>query len=152
MNNSFRLLIVIFSFVMGLNAQSNLPIKTSDENIKPLKSLVDPKLQKTLIAELNKIPEWKMLIAEKKMAVGIVDLSDPIKTKYASVNGQYMMYAASLPKIAILLSAMDAIEKKELKETDEVKKDMRLMISKSDNQASTRMINRLSSTSFTSHR
>ena len=48
-----------------------------------------------------------------------------------------------MPKIAILLSAMDAIEKGELKETAEVKKDMWLMISKSNNQASTRMIDRL---------
>jgi len=38
---------------------------------------------------------------------------------------------------------MDAIEKGELKETSEVKADMRLMIAKSDNQAATRMINRV---------
>lgn len=143
MNKNLKLIIVLLGFVWVSHGQSNLPIKTSDENIKPLKSLVDPLLQKSLVAELNKNPEWKKLIAQKKMAVGIVDLSDPKNTKYASVNGQYMMYAASLPKIAILLSAMDAIEKKELKETEEVKKDMRLMISKSDNKASTRMINRV---------
>jgi beta-lactamase class A len=77
------------------------------------------------------------------MAVGIVDLNDPNNAKFARVNGNYMMYAASLPKIAILLTAMDAIDKGELQETAEVKKDMRLMISKSDNQASTRMIDRV---------
>ena len=38
---------------------------------------------------------------------------------------------------------MDAIEKGELKETAEVKKDMSLMISKSNNAASTRMIDRV---------
>jgi beta-lactamase class A len=88
-------------------------------------------------------PDWKKLINQKKMAVGVVDLSDPDQVKFARVNGNYMMYAASLPKIAILLSAMDAIEKKELLETPEIDKDMRLMISKSDNAASTRMIDRL---------
>lgn len=54
-----------------------------------------------------------------------------------------MMYAASLPKIAVLLAAQDAIEKGELKETEEVKEDMRIMISKSNNAATTRMIDRI---------
>jgi beta-lactamase class A len=54
-----------------------------------------------------------------------------------------MMYAASLPKIAVLLAAEDAIQKGELIESEEVKTDLRLMISKSDNAASTRMIDRL---------
>ena len=93
--------------------------------------------------ELNKIPEWKNLIKQHKMAVGVIDLSNPEDAKYAGVNGNQMMYAASLPKIAILLSAMDAIDKGELKETPEVTKDLKLMISVSDNQASTRMIDRL---------
>jgi beta-lactamase class A len=38
---------------------------------------------------------------------------------------------------------MDAIENGELKDTKEVRNDLRLMISKSNNQASTRMIDRL---------
>ena len=85
------------------------------------------------------------------MAVGVVNLSNPYDVKYASVNGNYMMYAASLPKIAILLSAMDAIQKGEIKETADVKTDMRLMIAKSDNHAATRMINRLGYQKHLSH-
>ena len=77
------------------------------------------------------------------MAVGIVDLRNTNEPRFARINGNHMMYAASLPKIAILLAAMDAIEKGELKETQDVKTDMRLMISKSDNHAATRMIDRL---------
>jgi len=60
--------------------------------------------------------------------------------RYAGVNSNEMMYAASLPKIAVLLAAMDAIEKGELEETEAVKSDMKLMISRSNNQATTRMI------------
>ena len=77
------------------------------------------------------------------MSVGIVDLYDPENVKFARINGNHMMYAASLPKIAILLAAMDALEKGELKETTEIKNDMRLMIAKSSNQAATRMIDRV---------
>ncbi|WP_435413115.1 serine hydrolase [Psychroserpens mesophilus] len=126
-----------------LNAQNGLPIKTPDSKIKPLRQFANQDLQSKLEFEINNNSEWRLLVSQKKMAVGIVDLSDPQNVKFANVNGNHMMYAASLPKIAILLSAMDALEKGELKETDAVKKDMRLMISKSDNAASTRMIDRL---------
>lgn len=77
------------------------------------------------------------------MAVGLVDLRDPLNVKYARVNGNVMMYAASLPKIAVLLAAEQAIEDGELEETEEIKNDMRIMISRSDNAAATRMIDRL---------
>ncbi|WP_313791650.1 MULTISPECIES: serine hydrolase [Flavobacteriaceae] len=104
---------------------------------------MDNSLQANLEEEILSNEIWSQLISQKKMAIGIVDLSDPERVRFARLNGNYMMYAASLPKIAILLSAMDAIEKGELTETPEVKKDMRLMISKSDNAASTRMIDRI---------
>ena len=137
------LLLFIFSSAFLNDSQTGLPIRIDDSKIKSLKELTDKSMQISLDKELNANPEWKKLITQKKMAVGVVDLSSPYNVKYASVNGNYMMYAASLPKIAILLSAMDAIEKGELKETSEVKADMRLMIAKSDNHAATRMINRL---------
>ncbi len=120
---------------------NKLPL--SIEDIKPLRDLVDAPFQEKLTAALNKNKKWKRLIDQKKMAVGLVDLRDPLNPKYARVNGNVMMYAASLPKIAVLLAAEDAIEKGELVESEEVKADLRLMISKSNNEASTRMIDRL---------
>ncbi|WP_373517721.1 hypothetical protein, partial [Pricia sp.] len=133
----------LFIFAIYLNAQNELPIKIDDAQIKPLRQLLDSSLQTRFEQELNSHADWKDLIAQKKMAVGIVDLGNPEMPRFARVNGNYMMYAASLPKIAILLAATDAIDKGELKETPEVKKDMRLMISKSDNEAATRMIDRM---------
>ena len=77
------------------------------------------------------------------MAVGLVLLNDTSNIKYARVNGNDIMYAASLPKIAILLAAMDAIEKGEIKETDKLHDDMRRMIARSDNEAATRIMDLL---------
>lgn len=111
--------------------------------VKPLRSQVDKQLQSSLFRELRSNEKWRSLIDQKKMAVGLVDLRNPSNIKFAHVNGNQMMYAASLPKIAILLAAMDALEKKEMPETDEILHDMKIMISRSDNQASTRMIDRL---------
>lgn len=143
MKTSLKLFWIVCLCVTGVCAQNDLPLQVDNSTIKPLQSVFSSRLQGNLEKQLMANPQWKRLIEQKKMAVGIVDLNDPNNAKFARVNGNYMMYAASLPKIAILLSAMDAIDKGELMETTEVKKDMRLMISKSDNQASTRMIDRL---------
>ncbi len=135
--------IFLFALCSSLSGQQTLPLKLGNESIKPLTKLVDNSLQANLEEEMMGNEVWAHLISQKKMAIGIVDLSNPENVRFARINGNYMMYAASLPKIAILLSAMDALEKGELVETPEVKKDMRLMISKSDNAASTRMIDRI---------
>lgn len=140
----YQTLTLITLFITSITiGQNELPIKIDDSKIKAIQNVTNPVLQNSLEQELNKIPEWKNLIKQHKMAVGVIDLSNPEDAKYASVNENQMMYAASLPKIAILLAAMDAIDKGELKETPEVTKDLKLMISVSDNQASTRMIDRL---------
>lgn len=143
MKTLLTLLSFICLFANQLMSQNNLPIQIVDSNIKSIVSLVDASFQNSLEFELMKNPIWKKLISQKKMAVGVVDLSNPYQAKFASINGNYMMYAASLPKIAILLAAEDAIYKGELKETSQVKSDLRLMISKSNNQAATRMIDLL---------
>lgn len=138
-----NLLLIFLSLSLTSSAQSQLPIRIADDKIVSLTRMVDSSLQSKLNAELRANKVWAHLIENKKMAVGIVDLSDPRKVRFARVNGTHMMYAASLPKIAILLASMEAIENGELEETEKVKKDMKLMISKSNNAASTRMIDRL---------
>lgn len=143
MKSNLLFFVLTLLSVGTLVGQQELPIRIDDTKIKPLRKLVDSSLQANLEREIATHSDWNRLITQKKMAVGIVDLSNPENVRFASVNGNHMMYAASLPKIAILLTAMDAIEKGELKETIEVKKDMRLMISKSNNAASTRMIDRV---------
>ncbi len=109
-------------------------------SVQPLRSLQDDDLQVLLDRCIQSNSKWNKMVSSKRMSVGIVDLSDPEAVRYARVNGNEMMYAASLPKIAILLAIVDALEKQEIEDTEAVQRDLKLMISKSDNQASTRMI------------
>lgn len=120
---------------------TRLPV--SVPNLPELGAFRDGDLQNALRQNLNKNAKWAQLTRNKKMAVGLVDLRDLRNIRFASTNGREMMYAASLPKIAILLAAMDALEKHELAETPEVREDMHMMIAKSSNQAATRMIDRV---------
>jgi beta-lactamase class A len=51
-----------------------------------------------------------------------------------------MLYAASLPKIAVLLAVEDAIHRGEVVESEALREDMNQMIRFSDNSATTRII------------
>lgn len=103
----------------------------------------DRVLQRTLSQLVFKNKKWKRLVNQKRMSVGLVDLRDMSHIRYASVNGEHMMYAASLPKIAVLLTAMVAVKEDCLNYDSALKSDLRLMISKSNNAATTRVIERL---------
>jgi beta-lactamase class A len=114
-----------------------------EASVPALRSLKNLSFEDQLKRKLNANPIWRSLIRNKRMSVGVVDMSDEEAVRFATVNGQHMMYAASLPKIAVLAAAHDAIERGELQESAAVKADMRLMIAKSNNAATTRMIDRI---------
>jgi beta-lactamase class A len=96
-------------------------------------------LQRQLLARLNQNPDWKKLIRNRKMAIALVDLGNG-QPRFASVNGNHMMYAASLPKIAILLAVYASFEDGSLKETPGIHQDLGDMIRISSNSAATRLI------------
>jgi beta-lactamase class A len=121
----------------------SIPFNMKSRQVKPPWSLADMPLQTELQGMINEEVKWKRLVQQKKMAVGLVVLNDTSNIKFARINGSEIMYAASLPKIAILLAAMDALEKGEIEETEELKADMHLMIARSDNQAATRTMDKL---------
>lgn len=121
----------------------SLPVVVPDSLWRPLRETVDDSLQERLESRLKQNELWADLMKNQKMAVGLVDLTVPEAPRFARVNGDVMMYAASLPKIAILLTAVRALEEGTLKETPEVMKDLTDMIRKSSNGAATRTIDRL---------
>ena len=118
------------------------PLMAAEEEWQPLYNRVDAELQLQLDEMLNANKEWRGLIRSKRMALCVVDLSDN-PPRFARANGNQMMYAASLPKIAILLGAHAAFEDGSLEETDAIKKDLGDMIRVSSNSAATRMIDRV---------
>lgn len=145
-----RYFVFLLSFVLMLTSLSlskdiskELPYFLQNDQIRPLRQLVDKNLQRQLEKKLKSNPQWAKLISKKKMAVGLVDISDSSKIRFARVNGEVMMYAASLPKLAILLSASQSLEDGTLQDSSEILNDMRIMISQSNNGAATRMIDRM---------
>ena len=138
------LLAVITVSVSSAGAASpTLPLRVSNEEWRPLSQRRDQGLQAKLDQALKKEKHWQALISAGKMAVGLVDLTDPASPRFAQVNGNAMLYAASLPKIAILLAAFQGFADGSLKETQQIRADLIEMIRRSDNFAASQMVARL---------
>ena len=70
-------------------------------------------------------------------------LPDLNKPRVAAVNGNTMIYAASVPKIAILLGAFVEIREGHMALDDATRNSLTDMIRLSSNQEATRMLNRV---------
>lgn len=82
-------------------------------------------------------------IRDKRMAVALVDITDLSNPRVAAVNGNTMMYAASVPKLAILLGAFVEIREGHMTLDDETRNSLTEMIRFSSNMEATRMLNRV---------
>jgi len=99
----------------------------------------DPGLQRALERLVRDQGLWKQ-VRSHKLALGLVDISDLDAPRYAALNPDHMMYAASLPKIAILLGAFVEVAEGELTLDSHLRDDMVRMIRYSDNACATRVL------------
>ena len=108
----------------------------------PLREAFDPGLQADLERTLQGLG-LAPAAAEGRLAVALVDVTDPEDPRLASVNGDHMLYAASLPKIAILLGAFVEVERGRLALDGPTRQSLEDMIRVSSNPAATRMLKRV---------
>jgi beta-lactamase class A len=107
-----------------------------------LSQCVDPQLQAGLEKELSGLGLAEA-VHNKCLSAALVDITDPASPRLATVNGNEMMYAASLPKIAILLGAFERMSRGEMARDQETIQKLTSMIRRSSNQAATDMLNRV---------
>lgn len=113
-----------------------------DGNYPELRDCVDDALQRGLEAVVRGQGLWPK-VERDRFTVAIADITDPNHPRYAAVRGDQMMYASSLPKIAILLAAYARAEVSGAEPDDGLREDLRLMIRYSDNAAATRALDRI---------
>lgn len=82
-------------------------------------------------------------IRERRLSVALADITDVERPRFASLNPDNMVYAASLPKIAILLGAFKRVEAGDLKLDSSTRETLTRMIRVSSNSAATEMLNRV---------
>lgn len=99
----------------------------------------DPQLQQGLEATLDKLG-LREAVSRHELAIALVDISDPANPRIAAVNGDQAMYAASLPKIAILLGAFHKANAGLMDLDAETTDDLTRMIRFSSNSAATEVL------------
>jgi beta-lactamase class A len=104
----------------------------------------DPRLQKRLEACLAAL-HLNEAVRDRKLSVVLADITDPDCPRLAYANPNHMMYAASLPKIAILLGAFERISRGEMMLDSRTLDTLQHMIRRSSNEAATEMLNRVGS-------
>ena len=82
-------------------------------------------------------------IKSKRTSVVVVDITQLDQPRVAAINGDTMLYAASLPKIAILTAAFVEIDNGRLQLDDELLRQMTQMIRESSNPAANRVLKRV---------
>jgi beta-lactamase class A len=108
----------------------------------PLWDHVDARLQADLLRSLRALG-LEPALAQRKLAVALVDVTDLRRPRVAALNGDATFYAASLPKIAILLAAFEKIWSGQLELDDETWTQLVRMIRLSSNEDSTALMHKV---------
>jgi beta-lactamase class A len=114
----------------------------ADSAYPALRQSADPEMQAQLVKGLDRLGLSKA-VRDGELSVALVDVTDPEHPRLSQVNGDRMMYAASLPKIAILLAAFQRIHDGSMTLDDSTRKTLVDMIRYSNNHAATAMIRRV---------
>ena len=133
-NGFIRLFIVLTLIIAGPVYAYRLPADLTES--------CDPVLQKGLekcLIALN----LKKATNHKSLSIVLVDITDPSSPRMAHVNPNEMMYAASLPKIAILLGAFERVSNGEMTLDTQTRETMTRMIRNSSNRAASEILNRV---------
>lgn len=114
----------------------------TDDSYPSLWDCEDPELQARLEAVVRK-KNLMSHVEAGRLALALVDISDIHQPRVAGFRQDQMMYAASLPKVAILLGAFVQVERGKLKLDETLMTDMTDMIRYSSNAAASRVLDRV---------
>jgi beta-lactamase class A len=123
--------------VLGLAALAGAPCAQS--RMDELRAAHDPALQ----GALERVVREAGLQGESeqgRLALALVDATDPAAPRLAMINGDRMMYAASMPKVAILLGALAEAEAGRLPINASTLAAMNNMIRFSSNEDASRVL------------
>ena len=135
--------VMIRSLLLALLFVSMLPASAENKGGYPLLwDCHDAVLQQQLERVMGTLG-YDRAIKDKRLAVVLVDITRLDKPRVAAVNGNTMIYAASVPKIAILLGAFVEIREGNMTLDDDTRQSLTNMIRYSSNEEATRMLNRV---------
>jgi len=135
-SKTYSLYLVILTLLTALTLSATV---WSADEYPELRNSIDPVLQQQLEVLISRKGLQKA-VGQERLAIALVDITDEKKPRMAAINGDVMEYAASLPKIAILLTAFVQIEQGKLELDEKLETDLTEMIRNSSNPAATRVL------------
>ena len=135
--------IALLIFIMG--APDSYAESAKNASYPSLWESFDQDFQEAVLSALDKEfhGKYRPSVKRKKAAFVVVDITDLQHPKVAGLNPDVMLYAASLPKIAILLGAFVEIERGNMPYNDATRAELTRMIRHSSNKAATAVLNRV---------
>ncbi len=101
-----------------------------------LRDAHDPSFQKALDAKIDTAPraqEFWEVVRRRQVSAIVVDLTDLRRPRVAGYNPDLMLYAASVPKVAIVFGALVEIQAGRLELDDETRAQLVNMVRRSSN-------------------
>jgi beta-lactamase class A len=108
----------------------------------PLWEYLDPDLEEDLARAIAQIG-LEHPLHEKKLAIALVDTTDLAHPRVAALNGDTMLYAASLPKIAVMLGVFEKAAEGKLVIDDTTRGQLQRMIRRSSNPDATALMHKV---------
>src|SRR5919205_2099249 len=140
--------LLFIACVFGALAAAAVSASAQDKP-KPAEPAASARLQKVVDdaarAALDKFRDRGL--AEKHLAVTVIDLTDPARPERASFRGAEPIYPASVVKLFYLAAAHRWMEDKRLKETEEFDRGLKDMIVESSNDATQYVLDTLTGVS-----
>ena len=134
--------LALAAFLLLLPAAAPAECAAGADGYPELRDCVDQPLQRGLERVIRAQGLWPR-VEQDRFAAAIADITDARRPRFAAVRGDQMMYASSLPKIAVLLAAYARAEEAGVEPDEALAEDIRRMIRYSDNAAATRAIERI---------
>jgi beta-lactamase class A len=144
-------IIITGNVVLGQNTDGSIDKDTTLTLSKPEAPAPAPGNRVTNLSVYDKILQVRLkdllreqnlltMCRQERLAVSVADICDLDNPRYAGVNDHVMMYAASLPKIAVLLTAFEMFEQGKLPKTQQNIDMLTMMIRHSSNVDASRAI------------
>lgn len=130
------------NFVLGLALALFTVTAQADRTYPELDRSYDARLQAQLESKVKSL-SLDEAVRHGHLSVALADITDPERPRFAALNPDRMVYAASLPKIAILLGAFARIEAGEMRLDGPTRDTLTRMVRVSSNSAASEMLGRV---------
>ena len=131
-------------FLMLFLVPFEAEVASADSAYPDLRDTHDPELQRAIDTALGPShPEFWAGVQKKEFSFVVADVTDLRHPKAAWYNPNLMLYAASLPKIAIVLGVFVEIDRGVIELDPEIRNQLIRMIRNSSNRDATALLNKV---------